>query len=145
MRLLDILIGTLVLFPLLADAVWFAIPGLRSLEVSDLGLPLLAAALIVEVARHWPRWHWMKILWRAAGVLGALFPLVLLWRRWAPENAIWNMTHGGGAVTLVALVAIAVRRWSREPWEGSFFFRQGTKLAQVWLDVLQRSPGRTLW
>src|SRR6267142_915697 len=145
MRLLDILFGTLVLFPLLADAAWFEIPGFHSLALSDLGIPLLAAALIVEAARRWSRWPWMKVLWPAAGVLGALFLLVLLWRRWAPENAIWNATHGGGAVTLVALVAVAVRRWSREPWEKSFFSRQGTKLAQGWLDALARSPGRTLW
>src|SRR6267142_680938 len=108
MRLLDILFGTLVLFPLLADAAWFEIPGFHSLALSDLGIPLLAAALIVEAARRWSRWPWMKVLWPAAGVLGALFLLVLLWRRWAPENAIWNATHGGGAVTLVALVAVAV-------------------------------------
>jgi hypothetical protein len=145
MRLLDILFGTLVLFPLLVDAVWFEIPGFHSLALSDLGIPLLAAALIVEAARHWSRWPWMKVPWPAAGVLGAIFPLVLLWRSWAPENAIWNVTHGGGAVTLVAAVAVAVRRWSREPWEKSFLFRQGTKLAQAWLDALARSPRRTLW
>src|SRR5438874_10537527 len=161
MRLLDILIGTLVLFPLLADAVWFEIPGFSSLALSDLGIPLLAAALIVEAARRWSRESWeksvfaragIKILWCAAGVLVALFLLVLLWRHWAIENhgvnfgvAIWKLTHGGGAVTLVALVALAVRRWSREPWEESFFFRLGTKLAQVWLDAVRRSPGRTLW
>src|SRR6267143_28788 len=82
MSLLDILFGTLVLFPLLADAAWFEIPGFHSLALSDLG---------------------------------------------------------------ILLVAMAVRRWSREPWEKSFFFRQGTKLAQAWLDALARSPGRTLW
>src|SRR6267143_1379665 len=87
MRLLDILIGTLVLFPLLADAVWFEIPGFHSLALSDLGIPLLAAALIV----------------------------------------------------------VALRRWSREPWERSFFVRQGSKVALAWLDAVDRSPGRSLW
>src|SRR6267142_2841573 len=71
MRLLDILFGTLVLFPLLADAAWFEIPGFHSLALSDLGIPLLAAALIVEAARRWSRWPWMKVLWPAAGALGA--------------------------------------------------------------------------
>jgi len=158
MRLLDILIGTLVLFPLLADAVWFEIPGFQSVELSDLGLPLLAAALIVEAARRWP-WELsflaragMKVLWRAAGVLIALVLFVLLWRHWELDNhglylrvALWNLTHGTGAVPVVAIVAVAVRRWSREPWEASFFFRHGAKLAQAWLDALERSPGRTLW
>ena len=158
MRLIDILIGTLVVFPLAADAVWFEIPGLHSLELADLGLPLLAAALIVEAARRWP-WELsflaragMKVLWRAAGVLIALVLFVLLWRHWEPENhglylrvALWNLTHGTGAVPLVAIVAVAVRRWSREPWEASFFVRCGMRLAQAWLDALERSPGRTLW
>src|SRR6267143_2960798 len=158
MRLLDILIGTLVLFPLLADAVWFEIPGFQSVELSDLGLPLLAAALIVEAARRWP-WELsflaragMKVLWCAAGVLIALVLFVLLWRHWELDNhglylrvALWNLTHGTGAVPVVAIVAVAVRRWSREPWEASFFFRHGAKLAQAWLDALERSPGRTLW
>src|SRR6267143_360877 len=157
MRLLDILIGTLVLFPLLADAVWFEIPGLHSLELSDLGLPLLVVALVAAAVRR-QAWRGAlerlphRMLWCAAGGLVAFFLLVLLWRHWALENqglyirvALWNLTHGTGAVPLVAIVAVAVRRWSREPWERSFFFRHGAKLAQAWLDALERSPGRTLW
>ena len=114
MRLLDILIGTLVLFPLLADAVWFEIPGFQSVELSDLGIPLLVAALIVEAARRWP-WELsflaragMKVLWCAAGVLIALVLFVLLWRHWELDNhglylrvALWNLTHGTGAVPVV--------------------------------------------
>ncbi len=179
MRLLDILIGTLVLFPLLADAVWFEIPGFDSLQLSDLGIPLLAVALVALAVRRWPRGPWKKssfarpgralakawrealersagwTLWSAVGVLGAFLLLVLPWRHWAFDdqefdvdvvtNAIWNLTHGAGAVLVVALVAAAVRHWSSEPWERSFFVRQGTRLAQAWRDALERSPSRTLW
>src|SRR6058998_1886787 len=104
MRLLDILIGTLVLFPLLADAVWFEIPGLHSLELSDLGLPLLVVALVAAAVQRPGR-----ALWCAAGVLGALFLLVLLSHHWGLENqgfdlftsATWKLTHGTGAVAVV--------------------------------------------
>jgi hypothetical protein len=144
MLLLDIVIATLVLFPFLADAVWFEIPGFDSLELSDLGVPLLAAALVAVAVQ--------KRLWSAAGVLAAFFVLALVSRHWASEThrdfftiAIWNLTHGTGAVFVVALVAAALRRWSREPWEKSFFVRLGMKLARAWLDALERSPGRTLW
>jgi len=148
MRLLDILIGMLVLFPLLADAVWFEIPGLHSLELSDLGLPLLVVALVAAALRRRSR-----LLWSAAGVLGALFLSVLLSSHWALESqgfdlftsATWKLTHGTGAVAVVALVAAAVWRWSGEPWEASFFFRRGVKLARAWLDALERAPARTLW
>ena len=148
MRLLDILIGMLVLFPLLADAVWFEIPGLHSLELSDLGLPLLVVALVAAAVRRRSR-----LLWSAAGVLGALFLSVLLSSHWALESqgfdlftsATWKLTHGTGAVAVVALVAAAVWRWSGEPWEASFFFRRGVKLARAWLDALERAPARTLW
>src|SRR5438876_1532525 len=148
MRLLDILIGMLVLFPLLADAVWFGIPGLHSLELSDLGLPLLVVALVAAALRRRSR-----LLWSAAGVLGALFLSVLLSSHWALESqgfdlftsATWKLTHGTGAVAVVALVAAAVWRWSGEPWEASFFFRRGVKLARAWLDALERAPARTLW
>src|SRR5438552_275400 len=110
MRLLDILIGMLVLFPLLADAVWFEIPGLHSLELSDLGLPLLVVALVAAALRRRSR-----LLWSAAGVLGALFLSVLLSSHWALESqgfdlftsATWKLTHGTGAVAVVALVAAA--------------------------------------
>src|SRR5437667_171025 len=148
MRLLDILIGMLVLFPLLADAVWFEIPGLHSLELSDLGLPLLVVALVAAAVRRRSR-----LLWSAAGVLGALFLSVLLSSHWALENqgfdlftsATWKLTHGTGVVAVVALVAAAVWRWSGEPWEASFFFRRGVKLARAWLDAVERAPARTLW
>src|SRR5438309_774105 len=148
MRLLDILIGMLVLFPLLADAVWFEIPGLHSLELSDLGLPLLVVALVAAAVRRRSR-----LLWSAAGVLGALFLSVLLSSHWALENqgfdlftsATWKLTHGTGAVAVVALVAAAVWRWSGEPWEASFFLRRGVKLARAWLDAVERAPGRTLF
>src|SRR5437879_2261008 len=148
MRLLDILIGMLVLFPSLADAVWFEIPGLHSLELSDLGLPLLVVALVAAAVRRRSR-----LLWSAAGVLGAHFLSVLLSSHWALENqgfdlftsATWKLTHGTGAVAVVALVAAAVWRWSGEPWEASFFFRRGVKLARAGLEVLGRAPARTLW
>jgi uncharacterized membrane protein len=152
MRLLDILIGTLLLFPLLADAVWFDLPVLSSLELSDLGVPLLAAGLVVESVRGWPRVPREQVLWTAAGALVALLLLTLLWRHWPFErpgfdlgSALWKLTHGSGAVVLVALAAAAIRRWSREPWEKSFFVRQGVKLAQAWLGALERAPRRTLW
>lgn len=160
MLLLDILIGTLLLFPLLADAVWFDIPGLQSLELSDLGVPLLVAALIVQALR-WSRElggkgflaaHGKKVVWSAVGALGGLFLLTLLWRHWPFESegvdfgmAVWKLTHGTGAVATVAGAAVMVRRWSRDPWEKSFFVRQGMKLAQAWVGAVERAPARTLW
>ena len=55
------------------------------------------------------------------------------------------MTRGPGAIPLVALFGVAVRRWSHEPWEKSFFVRLGTRLARAWHATLLRWPRRPLW
>lgn len=165
MRVLDILIATLVLVPWLGDGVSFELPGAYVIELPDLGVPLLIVALVALAVRRWSSYlqAWRnaldrtpaRTLWSAAGALGALLLLVLLSRYWSFESdafdpgifesAIWNLTRGAGAVLVVALAALAVRRWSSEPWERSYFVRQGTKLARAWLDALDRSPGLALW
>jgi uncharacterized membrane protein len=177
MRLLDILIGTLVVFPVLADAVWYDLPGLDSLELSDMGVPLLIAGLLVLMVRRLAReplrlsaiadrgWKaardWRDALERrpvlacraVVGVLAALVLALALWWLWSERwldadlaaTAVWKLTHGTGAVVLVALVAAAVRRGSPEPWEQSFFIRLGASLARAWLAAIARSPARTLW
>lgn len=171
MRLLDILIGTLIVFPVLADAVWYDMPGFHSLELSDMGLPLLVAALLALAVRRLGRevvglrsgahrGGGAAGLWRRArarpAIAGALvaasLALVLgwLWTERQPDSdllarAVWKLTHGTGAVVLVALVAAGVRHFSTEPWERSFFFRQGRSLARAWLGALERASGPTLW
>ena len=170
MLLLDLLIGTLVVFPWLTDWAWIEIPGNDRVQLSDFGLPLLVAALVVLAIRHWRRIFqlrgWTKsargvleVLWRtkrrtlsyAIGIAGALLLAILLWR-WVPRTpgfdmglAFWQLTHGMGGVALVALVALGVRRCSSAPWENSFFVRLGAKLGRAWLAAVERSPGRALW
>jgi hypothetical protein len=157
MRLLDLLIATLVIFPLLTDWISFEIPGVHLMELSDFGVPLLVASLVVAAVRG-RAWdmsffarHGMKLA-QAGGALAAMLLLVLLWGHWAFEDqpfdlgvAIWNLTHGTGAVVIVAVAAAALRRWSGEPWERSFFVSQGMRLAHAWRGAVERSPGRTLW
>jgi uncharacterized membrane protein len=176
MRLLDILIATLVVFPWLTEGLGIEVPGLHFAELSDLALPLLAASLVVLGVRRWPReavttsifsgqgtalaqaWRnapersRARALCIAAVGLAALLLPVLLWRYWAFENpgfglgiVVWKLTHGTGAVIVVALVGAAVQRWSGEPWERSFFVRQAMTLAQLWLRAVERSAARALW
>jgi uncharacterized membrane protein len=176
MILVDILIGTLVLFPFLTAGISFELPGSYFIDLSDFGIPLLLIALVAAAVRglsrapsgkslgaregrklaqawrdaleHFPG----RTLWRAAAVLAALFLLVLLWRHWPFEKeefdlgiVVWNLTHGTGVVLVVALAAAAVRRWSSEPWQKSFFIHQGTKVAQAWRGALERTPELALW
>ncbi|HEX9431874.1 MAG TPA: DUF2079 domain-containing protein [Burkholderiales bacterium] len=140
MTILDILIATLVLFPRLTEWAW---SETADGELSDWGVPLLVVALAVMAVRHRS--------WRvAAAVLAALLGLGLLWRLGAFENqtvldVLRSLTRGPGAIPLVALFAVAVRRWSHEPWERSFFVRLGTRLARAWHAVLLRWPRGALW
>lgn len=144
MLLLDIFIATLIVFPWLTEWIWYETADGAFFEASDWSLPLLAAALIVLVVRNRS--------WRGAGTLAALLAVIFALKQWLPERAqellgtaAWTMTHGTGAVLLVALVAAAVRRWSPEPWEASFFVRLGRRVARAWLDAVGRYPARTLW
>jgi hypothetical protein len=172
--LLDILIATLVVFPWLTEGLALDFAGLQFADLSDLGIPLLVAALVVVAVRCRPKkrvqrvyaaWQGRVDGWRvslarspaitvagAGGVTGALFLSVFAWRHVALANpgfdfgsAIWSMTRGTGAVLVVSLAAPAVRRWSGEPWERSSFVRYAMLLAQAWLGAVQRAPSRTLW
>jgi hypothetical protein len=140
MRLLDILFATLVLFPLLAGAAWFDMPGVSLTELSDFGVPLLAVALVAHVAQEG-----MKAFWMAAAVASSLLAVVVVGRYLELEHVARQLTYGPGAVSLIAAVAVAVRRFSDEPWDVSFFVRQGAKLANAWVRALERAPARSLW
>jgi len=159
MILLDILIATLVLFPLPADEIWFALVQSNikdaSLEPSDLRIPLAAAAVIaamvVQVRRRGSGRlladAGSKLLW-LAGALAAMLALVAFLSFHLGVDAgvaVARLTYGTGAIPLVAIVAVLVRRWSSEPWEASFFVRLGARIARAWLGALERAPGRTLW
>jgi uncharacterized membrane protein len=155
MRLLDVLIATLVVFPWLTEGLSVEIPGLpHPMEVPDLGIPLLVVGLVAAAVRMSPRLAAMKAraIWIAAAVSAALLLSIGAWHLWAPESpgvdlasAIWRLTRGTGAVVLVVLFGLAVRHWTREPWENSFFVRLGIRLAHAWLRVIGRSPARALW
>jgi len=143
-RLLDIFIATLIVFPWLTEWIWYETAEGTFIEPSDWSVPLLLVALVALVVR--------TRNWRAAGGLAALLALGFVLKQWLPERpqellgtAIWTMTHGTGAMVLIALVAVAVRRRSDEPWEASIFFRLGRRIARAWLDAIERSPARTLW
>jgi hypothetical protein len=177
--LLDLLIGTLIVLPLLADALWYNLSDFYSLELSDMGVPVLAVGLIflmvrrisrqsfklgaaaqrcraaalagLDALRRMPR----RTLWRAGGIVGMLVAVVVLLSFWAIANhlggadlaseALWVLTHGTGAVAVVGLGAAMVRRWSPEPWERSFFLRQGANVTRAWLAAVERSPVIALW
>lgn len=144
MRLLDIFIATLIVFPWVTE--WGSFEG-TSMELPDYGLPLLAAALIIEAGLRWRQVSWRTRLRAGAAALGLA---ALLWWLFAayPDPAtrsLWHLTHGPAAVFVVALVAIAVRRHSQEPWERSFFVRLGTKVGRAWLEALERAGPRPLW
>ena len=153
MLLLDILIGTLIVLPLLADAFWYDASNLYSLELSDMGIPILATALIVLLARRLSRVQ--RSEWRAGIPFTCGLLVVVLLSYWAiasgvvdaerVSNALWSLKSGPGAAFVVGLAAVAVRRWSPEPWEKSFFVRVGTRVGLAWLGAVERSPVRALW
>ena len=159
MIFLDILIATLVLLPLPLDEIWFALVQSEmkdaSLEPSDLRIPLAAAALVaaavVRVRRQGTagllEHAGAKLLW-LAGALAAMLALVAFLSFHLGVDAgvaVARLTYGTGAVPLVAIVALLVRRWSTQPWQASFFVRLGARIARAWLGALERAPGRTLW
>jgi len=176
MLLLDILIATLVVFPWLTEDVELDIAGFHASDLSDLGIPLLAAALIAQSVRWLSRQRFQigamgrhgmvlvqgslrslerspaRAIGGAAGALGALVLMALLWREWALRNpgfgvgnAVWQLTRGTGAVLIVALLAPALQRWTREPWDRSWFLRYAMSLGQAWRHAVERSPALTLW
>ena len=146
MRLLDIFIATLIVFPWLTEWMVFQ-SGSAFVELSDFSLPLLAVALIVEGARRWREVPWRVRWWSGAALLGG--GLVLWWlfeaQRDLATRLTWQMTHGAGAVLTVALAGVAIRRRSREPWEASLFFRLGRRVAGEWLEAVRRPGSRALW
>ena len=138
MRVLDLFIGTLVVFPWLTGWIWLDMPNGGVFEPYDWAAPLLLAALIAIVVQ---RRHWKGAL----ALAGSLALAAFLHRYEAGAQALWLITHGTGAMLIVALAAALVRRWSDEPWEKSFFVRLGRRVAHFWLGAVQRSPARALW
>ena len=165
MLVFDILIVTLVLIPWLGEDVTYRI-GQSYLELPDLGVPLLAIALVGVAVHRWPRDSAAlarsalgairsmpaRAAGAALGALAALVLLVLLWPRLAFEypgldvsTFVWRLTHGTTAILFVSLVGVAVRRWTGEPWEGSFIVRQALRPGRAWLAVVRRAPAWALW
>jgi uncharacterized membrane protein len=146
-RLLDIFIAALIVFPWLTEWIAFETPGGAYVELSDYGVPLLVVALVVEAARQWRHASWRARLAGIAGVAG--LALLLGWlfesQRDLATQGIWHLTHGASAVLLVALVAAVIRRQTGEPWERSFFVRLAAKLGRAWADAVARSGPRPLW
>lgn len=166
MRILDLLIATLVLLPWLGEDIDYHIPGGPTFELPDAGLPILAAALIAIAVHRFPRdprvlaragfgaferlsakQRWTRIAASSAAVL-----LAWLVIRWAltipgfdPAVAVWKVTRGTGAILLVAMIGVAIRHRTGEPWERSFFLRQAFKLGRAWRRAVERAPRRALW
>lgn len=168
MRLLDILIATLVVFPWLTEDVAVDFGAMRFSDASDLNVPLLAAALvagavlgrhqvnlairqgIVQVSSQLPG---LRPLWIGAAGLGiALLLAPILWQGFAPDDpgfdpilAVRHLTRGTGAVVLVAIIGVALQRGLGEPWEKSLFVRQAIHLGDAWHRAVARSAARALW
>jgi uncharacterized membrane protein len=107
MRLLDILIGTLVVFPLVADAIWWEVLGRHSLESSDLAVPLLLAVLLVLAAQRLSLQAWKpRVI--AQHVRNALrIPLGALSR--APRGRLWcSLALLGGCLAALVFLYWAV-------------------------------------
>jgi uncharacterized membrane protein len=157
MRLLDVLILTLVLFPWLTEGLSIAPFGWQSLEVADLGIPMLVVALVPALVHAGPLRLGAELA-RALRLRNAVIAVVALvivacllqlWERANPGfdlgSAIWSLTHGAGAVLLVVLIGAAARRWTQEPWEKSLFVRLGICLGRAWLRAVERAPTAALW
>ena len=154
MLLADLVIATLVFFPLLAHAAAVRVPG-TEFWLSDMRIPLFVAALVVLAVWGWRRQWWQRLpaegrarLPRDAAIAAAaLAALAALWHALGFDLgvAVWHLSYGAGAVPLAALAAAAGRRWSGAPWEDSFFFRHGAGLGRAWRSALERAPARTLW
>ena len=146
MRLLDLFIATLIVFPWLTDWVTFQF-GPGSIELSDYSVPLLAAGLVVVAVRQWPRASWRTRSWWAAGVLAVLLVGwgLFEYQRDLATRGVWHLTRGASAVLVVALAAVMIRRRTQEPWEASFFLRIALKIGRAWHEVVQRSGTRPIW
>jgi uncharacterized membrane protein len=165
-RVIDLLIATLVLFPWLSEGIEYRIPGWQTVELSDLGLPALAVALVVIVVHRCSRDPMAlgksglvalrrlssTVTVTTAAVASAITVMAWLGGRWVltsagfePEVALWRISHGTGAVLLVAGIAVAIRRASNEPWQASFFLRQAMKMGLAWLRAIERAPALALW
>lgn len=146
MRLLDLFIAALIVFPWLTDWIVFQ-TGTTQIELSDYSVPLLAAGLVVVAVRQWRRLPWRTRLWSTAGVLAALLVLWLAFevQRDLATRALWHLTHGAGAVLVTALAAAVIRRRTGEPWGASFFLRIAIRIGRAWQEAVQRSGTRPLW
>ena len=147
MRVLDIFIATLVVFPWVTEWIAFDTPSGVYVELSDYGVPLLALALILEGLGQWRAASWRARLAGLALVLaaGAVVGWLFEQERDRATQALWHLTRGPAAVLVVALVGAAIRWRTGEPWTRSFFVRLGARVGRAWMDALERAGPRPLW
>ena len=139
---LDVLIAALVFVPSVGAAIAYAIPGVE-LDLADFGLPLLIVGFAAASLGRRSRERWAGLC--VAGMLAALMLVVPRAESELLATGLWLLTHGTGAVAVVAIAAVALHRWSGEPWQDSFFLRHAMRLALAWRDAVARSSARTLW
>lgn len=165
MLLLDALIATLVLFPWLSEDVVYQISG-TTVELSDLGVPLLATVLVAMAVHSGPRGALTmgracrdafkrltpQQIWVAAAASCAIVAVawlagacVLREPGFDPALAVWKLTHGTGAILLVSCVGLAITHFSGAPWEESFFLRQAMRVGQAWQRAVARAPASSVW
>ena len=147
MRILDVFIAALIVFPWVMEWAKFGNPEGAWIELPDYSVPLLAVALVVEAVVRWRHLSWRARGW---GLGAGLAALAATWwafdaQRDLATRALWHLTHGPAAVVVVVLVAAAARRYSGEPWQASLFVRLGAKIGRAWVDAVQRSGARPLW
>lgn len=144
MRLLDLLLVTLAVFPWLSAGV-----HIGDFELRDLGVPLLVLGLLAlwwRGGRPRPSRRTMLI---AAAALAVAFGLSYLWGLRNPGfgliSVTWSATHHPAGLLLLIAFGMAVRHWRHEPWDASLVLRPFLRLAQAWVRAIERRAAVPLW
>jgi uncharacterized membrane protein len=165
----DIVVGALIVFPLLAEAAWLVLP-IRNVEPTDLVIPVFVMVVVIALALAFLRGRLQGLLPATArlraGFASAKPATVTRWAilaavpiaaivSWpylmpvAPHSrnlvlTLRDIPSGPAPIFLAALAAAAAIACGQS-WRGSFFLRQGARLAARWLAAVRRSPHAALW